>query len=224
MSDNNGGAAKVCDMPEANDQAAPEDSKTYTQVVEVECEKCKRKFNIDFYPFAPSPFVVKSGGASLAPYLREILEGARGPIPELIPRKFPTHVPNCSECVVVKRNREGDTFKKKQYRGKFKTFGRVKYTGKGAEIEPDGTYDKVDQKLTEAHLRSRYGKAVDHANEQSRVTEALHKPEKIIEAQEVLDGLSLREIDEQWGIPRMTASRGKKGIRLLAQREPKGDV
>jgi hypothetical protein len=197
-------------------QKAPFRSSTVK--VEVECKKCRRKFEIDFFPFAAHPFLVLTEGAELKPYLRDILVEEFGPFPDLIPCEPPSSVESCSAC--PRRGtppQEGDTFKKRQYRGKFKTIGRENVKGSHVpEDDPDSTYDKVDHKLTVAHLNSRYGKGIDDANMQSAIRERLFEPKRLEHAKEVLDGLSLREIEKNWGIPRMTASRGKEAIRVLA--------
>jgi hypothetical protein len=73
--------------------------------------------------------------------------------------------------------------------------------------------------LTVAQLNSRYGKGINDANKQSAIREWLFEPEQLEHAKKVLDGLSLREIEQNWGIPRMTASRGKEEIQLLASAE-----
>ena len=187
--------------------------------VEVECKKCGRKIEIDYFPFAPHPILVRIGGAeNLKPYLREILIEEFGPFPDLIPCEPPSSVPSCSACPRRTRTpREGDTFKKRAHQGKFKTIGREK--GKGSpvpELHPNNTYDIVDRTLTVAHLNSRYGKGIDDANKQSAIREWLFEPEQLEHAKKVVDGLSLREIEQNWGIPRMTASRGKEEIQLLA--------
>jgi len=187
--------------------------------VEVECKKCRRKFQINFFPFAAHPIRILTNGAVLAPYLQEILDKEIGPQPQLVPSKPPTHVESCSEC--PRRGsppQEGDTFKKRQYRGKFKTIGRGNRKGSPVpEDDPESTYDRVDHRLTVAHLKSRYGKGVDDANKQSAIREWLFEPEQLEHAKKVLDGLSLREIEKNWGISRMTTSRGKEEIQLLAK-------
>jgi hypothetical protein len=183
--------------------------------VEVECKKCGRKFEIDFFPFAPHPILLRCGGAGLRPYLREILTKEFGPFPDLIPCKPPSSVPSCSACSRPTRMpREGDTFKKRTRRGKFKTIGREKGSPI-PELDPDSTYDTVDHALTVAYLKSRYGKGIDDANKHSAIREWLFEPEQLEHAKKVLDGLTLREIEKNWGIPRMTASRGKEEIQLL---------
>lgn len=206
---------KVSFIQVAEPQKAPFRS-SYVKVG-VECEKCGRKFEIDFFPFAPHPILVRiGGGENLKPYLREILIEEFGPFPDLIPCKPPSSVKSCSAC--RRRNRiprEGDTFKKRTGRGKFKTIGRKKGSPL-PELDPASTYDKVDHRLTVAHLKSRYGKGIDDANKQSAIREWVFEPEQLEHAKKVLDGLSLREIEQNWGIPRMTASRGKEEIQLLA--------
>jgi hypothetical protein len=185
--------------------------------VDVECKKCSRKFEIDFFPFAPHPILVRAGTAGLKPYLREILTEEFGAFPDLIPCEPPTSVSSCSACARTRIPREGDTFKKRTHRGKFKTIGRKR--GKGSpvpELDPDSTYDTVDHQLTIAHRDSRYGKGIDDANKQSAIREWLFEREQLAHATKVLEGLTLREIEKQWGIPRMTASRGKEEIQLLA--------
>ena len=186
--------------------------------VGVECNKCGRNFEMDFFPFAPHPILVRTRGAELKPYLREILVEEFGPFPDLIPCEPPTSVESCSACRPRTRVPcEGDTFKKRQYRGKFETIGREgPKSSPVAELEPDGTYDAVDQTLTIDYRNSRYGKGVDDANKQSAIREKLSEPEQLERANKVLDGLSLREIERKWGIPKTTASRGKKEIQRLA--------
>jgi hypothetical protein len=200
----------------AEPQKAP--FRSATVKVEVECKKCGRKFEIDFFPFAPHPILVRMRGAALKPYLREILTEEFGPFPDLIPCEPPETVNSCSAC--RRRTsvpREGDTFKKRQYRGKFKTIGRGNRKGSPVpEDDPDSIYDKVDHKLTVFHLSSRYGKAINDANKQSDIREWLFERDQLEQAKRVLDDLSLREIEKGWGIPRMTASRGKEEIQLLA--------
>jgi hypothetical protein len=195
-----------------------ESSRSSMVRVGVECKKCGRKFEIDFFPFALHPILARTGTAGLKPYLREILVEEFGPFPDLIPCEPPSSVNSCSTCSHRTRTpREGDTFKKRTHRGKFQTIGREK--GKGSrvpELYPDSTYDTVDHQLTIAHRDSRYGKGINDANEQSTIREWLFEPEQLEYASKFLDGLSLREIHKEWGIPRMTASRGKEEIRLLA--------
>jgi hypothetical protein len=182
----------------------------------VECKKCGRKLEFDFFPFAAHPFFVRTRGAELKPYLRDILVEEYGPFPDLVPCEPPNSVDSCSACSRRTRiPREGDTFKKRQYRGKFKTFGRNK-SSPVPEDDPDSTYDRVDHKLTVAHLDSRYGKGIDDASKQSAIREWLFEPEQLEQAKKVLDGLSLREIEKDWGIARMTASRGKEEVQRLA--------
>ena len=201
--------------------ASPAPVKTFFTKVEVECEKCGRKFEIDFYPFAPNPIRVRTGGATLAPYLQEILDQEFGPQPDLVQHdEPPTHVESCSACTRRRIPREGDTFKKRSYRGRFHTVGCRKDKGKGRflpELDPDSGYDVVDHTLTVAYLKSRYGQGIDYADEQSRTRESLHEPEKLEHAKKALDGLSLREIEEKFGIPRTTASRAKKAVHELAK-------
>lgn len=198
--------------------AEPEEApfRSATVKVEVECKKCGRKFEIDFFPFAPHPIRILTEGAELKPYLRDILVEEIGPFPDLIPCEPPSSVESCSACPRRgARPQEGDTFKKRQYRGKFKTIGRKK-SSPVPEDDPDATYDRVDHKLTVAHLNSRSGKGIDDANEQSALREWLFQPEQLEHAKKVLDGWTLREIEMNWGIPRMTASRGKEKIELLS--------
>jgi hypothetical protein len=201
--------------------ASPAPVKTFFTKVEVECDKCGRKFEIDFYPFAPSPIRVRTGGATLVPYLQEILDQEFGPQPDLIRQdEPPTHVESCSACTRRRIPREGDTFKKRSYRGRFHTVGCKKDKGKSRflpELDPDSGYDVVDHTLTVAYLKSRYGQGIDYADEQSRTRESLHEPEKLEHAKKALDGLSLREIEEKFGIPRTTASRAKKAVHELAK-------
>ena len=201
--------------------ASPAPVKTFFTKVEVECEKCRRKFEIDFYPFAPNPIRVRTGGATLAPYLQEILDEEIGPQPDLIRHdEPPTHVESCSACTRHRIPREGDTFKKRSYRGRFHTVGCKKDRGKGRclpELDPDSGYDVVDHTLTLAYRSSRYGKRIDYDNERSQITESLYEPEKLEHARKVLDTLSVREIEEKWGIPRTTASRAKKAVRERAK-------
>jgi|SRR5579872_1155915 len=200
----------------AEPQNAP--FRSATVKVEVECKKCGRKFEIDFFPFAPHPFLVLTKGAELKPYLRDILTEEFGPFPDLIPCEPPSSVESCSACPRhCAPPQEGDTFKKRQYRGKFKTIGRERVKGSPfPEDDPDSTHDRADHKLTVAHLNSRYGKGIDDANKQSAIKEWLFEPEQLEHAKKVLDGLSLREIEKNWGIRRMTACRGKEKIQLLA--------
>ena len=201
--------------------ASPAPVKTFFTKVKVKCEKCRRKFEIDFYPFAPNPIRVRTGGAALAPYLQEILDEEFGPQPDLIRHdEPPTHVESCSACTRHRIPREGDTFKKRSYRGRFHTVGCNKDKGKTRflpELDPDSGYDVVDQSLSVAYLNSRYGKGIDCADEQCRITESLYEPERLEHAKKVLDTLSLREIEEKWGIPRTSASRAKKGVQELAK-------
>jgi hypothetical protein len=195
--------------------------KTFYTKVEVECEKCGRKFEIDFFPFAPSPIRVRTGGAALAPYLQAILDEEFGPQPDLIRQdQPPTHVESCSSCTRRRIPREGDTFKKRSYRGRFHTLGCKKDRGKGRflpELDPDGSYDVVDHTLTVAYLNCGYGKEIDYADERSRTRESLYEPERLSHAKKVLDTLSLREIEKNCGIPRTTASRGKKAVQELVK-------
>lgn len=189
--------------------------------ITVECKKCGRTFKIPFFPFTVSRIKLLTRGAELAPYLQAILDEELGPQPELIPFEPPKHVPSCSKCSrPAALPKEGDTFKKRTYRGKFKTIGRPPNSGgareHGAELDPDATYDVVDQTLSIAYRKSRYGKEIDYAIDQANHREWLHEPAQLEHAQKVLDGLSLREIANNWGIPRMTASRGQKEIRALA--------
>jgi hypothetical protein len=199
---------------------SPAPAKTFIRKVEVECEKCGRKFEIDFYPFAPNPIRVRTGGAALAPYLQVILDEEFGPQPDLIRQDHPpTQVESCSACTRRRIPREGDTFKKRSYRGRFHTVGCKKDKGKTRflpELDPDSGYDVVDHTLTVAYLNSRYGKGIDYAHGQSEITEWLYEPEQLEHAKKVLDTLSLREIEKNLGIPRMTASRAKKAVRELA--------
>jgi hypothetical protein len=200
---------------------SPAPAKTFIRKVEVECEKCGRKFEIDFFPFAPSPIRVRTGGATLAPYLQAILDEEFGPQPDLIRQDHPpTQVESCSACTRRRIPREGDTFKKRSYRGRFHTLGCKKDKGKGRflpELDPDGGYDVVDHTLTVAYLNSRYGKEIDYDNYQSEITESLYEPERLNHAKRLLDTLSLRELEEKWGFPRTTASRAKKTVQKLAQ-------
>lgn len=187
-----------------------------TVKVGVKCKKCGRKSEIDFFPFAPHPFLVRTRGAELKPYLREILVEEFGPFPDLIPCKPPSSVGSCSAC--ARRThipREGDTFKKRSYRGKFKTIGRDRGSPV-PELEPDNTYDLVDQTLTEAHRNSWYGTRIDYANEQTAIREWLLEPDQLVHAKKAFDGLSLREIEKNWGIPKTTAGRAKEEIQRLA--------
>jgi hypothetical protein len=201
--------------------ASPAPVKTFFTKVEVECEKCGRKFEIDFYPFAPNPIRVRTGGAALARYLQEILDQEFGPQPDLIRHdEPPTHVESCSACTRRRIPREGDTFKKRSYRGRFHTIGCKKDKGKGRflpELDPDNGYDVVDHTLTVAYLKSRYGQGIDYGNDQSEITESLYESEKLEHAKKALDGLSLREIEKKWGIPRTTASRAKEAVQRLAK-------
>jgi hypothetical protein len=200
---------------------SPAPAKTFIRKVKVECEKCGRKFEIDFYPFAPSPIRVRTGGAALAPYLQAILDEEFGPQPDLIRQdQPPTHVESCSACTRRRIPREGDTFKKRSYRGRFHTVGYKKDRSKGRslpELDPDGSYDVVDHALTVAYLNCGYGKEIDYADDQSRTRESLYEPEKLNHAKKVLDTLSLREIEKNCGIPRTTASRAKKAVQELAK-------
>jgi hypothetical protein len=202
-------------------QALTAPAKTFIRKVEVECEKCGRKFEIDFYPFVASPIRVRTGGAALAPYLQAILDEEFGRQPDLIRQdQPPTHVESCSSCTRRRIPREGDTFKKRSYRGRFHTVGYKKDRGKGRslpELDPDGSYDVVDHTLTVAYLNCGYGKEVDYADEQSRTRESLYEPEQLNHAKNVLDTLSLREIEKKCGIPRTTASRAKKTVQQLAE-------
>jgi hypothetical protein len=195
--------------------------KSATIKIEVKCNKCGRKFEIDWFPFAAHPIRILTEGADLKPYLRDILNEEIGPFPDLVPCDPPSSLESCSAC--PRRGappQEGDTFKKRQYRGKFKTIGRENVKGSPVpEDDPHGTYDRVDQKLTVAHLNSRCGKGIDDANKQSAIREWIFEPEQLQHAKKVLDGLSLREIERNWGIRRMTASRGKEEIQLLANAE-----
>ncbi len=201
--------------------ALPAPVKTFFTKVKVECEKCGRKFEIDFYPFAPNPIRVRTGGAALAPYLQAILDEEFGRQPDLIRQdQPPTHVESCSSCTRRRIPREGDTFKKRSYRGRFHTLGYRKDRGKGRslpELDPDGSYDVVDHTLTVAYLNCGYGKEIDYADEQSRTRESLYEPERLSHAKKVLDTLSLREIEKNCGIPRTTASRAKKAVQELAK-------
>jgi hypothetical protein len=201
--------------------ALPAPAKSFIRKVEVECEKCGRKFEIDFYPFAPSPIRVRTGGAALAPYLQAILDEEFGPQPDLIRQdQPPTHAESCSSCTRRRIPREGDTFKKRAYRGRFHTVGYKKDRGKGRslpELDPDGSYDVVDHTLTVAYLNCGYGKEIDYADEQSRTRESLYEPEQLNHARKVLDTLSVREVEKKWGIPRTTASRAKKAVQELAK-------
>jgi hypothetical protein len=200
---------------------SPAPVKTFFTKVEVECEKCGRKFEIDFYPFAPSPIRVRIGGAALAPYLQAILDEEFGPQPDLIRQdQPPTRVESCSACTRRRIPREGDTFKKRSYRGRFHTVGCKKDKGKTRflpELDPHRGDDVVDHTLTVAYCKSRYGQGIDYGNDQSRTRESLYEPEKLNHAKKVLDGLSLREIEKNCGIPRMTASRAKKTVQELAK-------
>lgn len=104
--------------------------------------------------------------------------------------------------------------------GRFHTVGCKKDKGKDRflpELDPDSGYDVVDHTLSVAYRKSRYGKGIDYADEQSRTRESLYEPEKLDHAKEVLDGLSLREIEEKWGIPHTTASRAKKAVQEIAR-------
>jgi hypothetical protein len=202
-------------------QAPTAPAKTFIRKVEVECEKCGRKFEIDFYPFAPSPIRVRTGGAVLAPYLQGILDEEFGPQPDLIRHdQPPTHVESCSSCTRRRIPREGDTFKKRSYRGRFHTVGCKKARGKARflpELDPDNGYDVVDHALTVAYRKSRYGQGIDYAHEQSRSSESLYEPGRLNHAKNVLDALSVREVEKKWGIPRTTASRAKKTVQELAK-------
>jgi hypothetical protein len=184
--------------------------------VKVECQKCGRRFRTDFYPYAAHPIRIRTQGADLAPHLREILEEDLGPFPELVPSEPPTHVKSCSKCNRPRVPREGDTFKKRRYRGRFWTVGRQKGSP-GPEHDPENNYDHVDQTLSEAHRQSWFGKGIDHANEQSMFARWLHQPEQLRRALEILDTLSLREVEEKWGIPRMTVSRAKAAVKALLE-------
>jgi hypothetical protein len=201
--------------------ASPAPVKTFFTKVEVECRKCGRKFEIDFYPYVPNPIRVRTGGATLVPYLQEILDQEFGPQPDLIRLdEPPTHVESCSACTRRRIPREGDTFKKRSYRGRFHTVGCKKDKGKSRflpELDPDSGYDVVDHTLTVAYRKSRYGQGIDYGNDQSEITESLHESEKLKHARKVLDTLSVREIEEKWGIPRTTASRAKKAVQELAK-------
>jgi hypothetical protein len=200
---------------------SPAPAKTFFTKVEVECDKCGRKFETDFYPYAPSPIRVRTGGATLVPYLQAILDEEFGTQPDLIRQdQPPTHVESCSSCTRRRIPREGDTFKKRAYRGRFHTVGCKKDKGKArflAELDPDSGYDVVDHTLTVAYRKSRYGQGIDYAHDQSETTDWLFKPEQLEHAKNVLDTLSLREIEEKWGIPRTTASRAKKAVQELAE-------
>jgi hypothetical protein len=201
--------------------ALPAAVKTFFTKAKVECEKCGRKFEIDFYPFAPSPIRVRTGGATLAPYLQAILDEEFGPQPDLIRQDHPpTYVESCSSCTRRRIPREGDTFKKRAYRGRFHTVGCKKDRGKTRflpELDPDRGNDVVDHTLTVAYRKSRYGQGIDYAHAQSEITERLYKPEQLAFARKVLDTLSLREIEKKCGIPRTTASRAKKTVQQLAE-------
>jgi hypothetical protein len=201
--------------------ALPAPVKTFFTKVKVECEKCGRKFEIDFYPFAPNPIRVRTGGAALAPYLQAILDEEFGPQRDLIRQDHPpTHVESCSSCTRRRIPREGDTFKKRAYRGRFHTVGCKKDRGKTRflpELDPDRGNDVVDHTLTVAYRKSRYGQGIDYAHAQSEITERLYKPEQLAFARKVLDTLSLREIEKKCGIPRTTASRAKKTVQQIAE-------
>lgn len=200
--------------------ASPAPVTTFFTRVKVKCERCGRKFEIDFYPFGANPIRVRSGGATLAAYLQEILDEEFGPQPDLIRQdEPPTQVESCSACTRRRLPREGDTFKKRSYRGRFRTVGCKKDKGKTRflpELDPNGGYDVVDHTLTVAYCKTRYGQGIDYADEQSRTRESLYEPEKLDHAKKALDGLSLRKIEEKWGIPRTTASRAKKAVQDLA--------
>jgi hypothetical protein len=192
-------------------------TETWTQEIDVSCRKCGRTVKIEFYPFAPHPSVVRRRGVALAPYLREILEEELGPSPELVPADPPTHVDACSKCTKIKRPKEGETFKRRAYRGKFKTIGSKNKWDRTPEFHPDRNYDHVDQTLTEAYRGSRYGRGIDHANQQAQTAERLYEQEQLKHAKEVLTGQSLRVLERKLGIPRMTISRAAKSIQATTK-------
>jgi transposase-like protein len=156
---------------------------------EVECKKCGRRFVVDSYPYRPHPITIKTEGATLLPYLREIVEAEAGPVPELVPCVPPTRVDSCSVCERPTIHEEGATFKKRGSRGQ---------------------------------LSKLYYKCLQDANEHSQIREWLYEPKQLRDAQTVLGGLSVREIEEQFGISKSTASRAKKKIAslLVEQKSP----
>ena len=200
---------EVPQKPEGEEYRDPRPVSRWIKVG-VECKKCGRRFDVDFYPYAPHPIRVRTLGVELAPHLRAILEEEFGPFPDLVPCEPPTHVSSCSKCTRRRVPREGDTFKKRGYRGRFKTIG-------SPDPDPENTYDREDQTLAEEYYKSRYGQEIDYANEQSSFREWLYKPEQLRHAEKVLDNLSLREAEQRWGVPRMTTSRGKKAIKALVR-------
>lgn len=219
--DNSAAESAGAHVPVALQPAEPTEQvrKSFTIKIDLQCKKCGREFQTDFFPYAP-PFIVLTRGAALAPYLQKILDETNGPQPELIRiDQMPSTVPSCSACNRHRLPREGDTFRKKLYRGKFHTIGRPRNDGKSGtlpESDPENTYDIADQRLTVAHRCSRYGKGIDYANKQSRIREWLHRPEQLAQASKVLDGMSLRDVEQRWDIPRMTAGRGKAEIESQA--------
>ncbi len=194
-------------------EAAPRRGISVIQIP-VECQKCGRKFEKDHHLFAPNPISVRTKGAIFAPYLQKILDEEFGPQPDLIPIESdpPKDVPSCSACRRRERvPQEGDTFRKRSHRGKLKTFGRLKGSPL-PELDPDRTGDHVDQALTEAYRKSRYSSGLDYANEQSGIRERLGKRENIQVALGALRGMSLRDMERKWGIPRTTAARAKNAL------------
>ena len=167
--------------------------------------------------------LVRTNGGTLAPHLQNVLDAESTARPtskqQQKPLQPPTIVPDCGNCRKPARlPAEGDTFKKKGYRGKFKTIGRRDNGrfGKSAEFDSDRDKDSTDdQILSEGYRKSRFGADREDANKQAEIREWHRDPKRIQDADVVLDGLTVREIQEQWGIPKSSAGRGKNEIKRL---------
>ena len=179
--------------------------------IKVLCEHCGRLVEIDWSNAPIDSMTVRFG--ELAPHLRNILADHETP---QLPPQPPTKIPNCPDCrKPEKQPVEGSTFRKKQYRGKLKTIGkRNNKFGKSCEYDADRDRDyHDDQILSAGYYKTRYGADREDANKQSEIREWVNDSQRLQDAEKVLDGLSVRDIQKNWGIDKSTAQVAKSRIK-----------
>lgn len=186
---------------------------------EVRCLNCGSIVEIDFCSAPLDPITVLTRGGKIAPHLQKVLDSE--PRQQQKPLEAPTAVAECSSCrKPAKLPGEGSTFRKKGYRGKLSTVGRRNGSsrfGRSAEFDSDRDRDSTDdQLLSEGYRKSRYGADREDANKQTEIREWHRDPKRVQDADIVLDGMTVREIQDRWGIPKSLAGRGKAEIKRLA--------